>query len=193
LDLRSAGCTCRCGLRMAQFRRPQPMDSHCRAAGFAVDRCAPAWGQQYQDVGFSQTDQAAVRCACAAWSSGGSPHRPRATPPPTRWSRSQFSRSARSLTSGPKAKSRARRESLKRLAASSSLARAPRHDLRPRLDLVYREPLYAAARGSQADPAHVREVANSITTPGFCPPILVGKDNLVLAARRTEVWRGTTR
>ena len=30
------------------------------------------------------------------------------------------------------------------------------------------------------DPAHVREVANSIGTLGFCAPILVGRDNLVL-------------
>jgi ParB-like chromosome segregation protein Spo0J len=30
------------------------------------------------------------------------------------------------------------------------------------------------------DPAHVREVANSISALGFCAPILVGKDNLVL-------------
>ena len=37
------------------------------SAGFAVDRRAPAWGQQYQDIGFSQTDQAAARRAYAAW------------------------------------------------------------------------------------------------------------------------------
>ena len=30
------------------------------------------------------------------------------------------------------------------------------------------------------DPVHVREVANSISALGFCTPILVGKDNLVL-------------
>jgi ParB-like chromosome segregation protein Spo0J len=30
------------------------------------------------------------------------------------------------------------------------------------------------------DPAHMREVANSISALAFCAPILVGKDNLVL-------------
>jgi hypothetical protein len=90
---------------------------------------------------------------------------------------------ARSLTSGLKAKSRARRESLKRLAASSSPARAPRNDLLPPLDLVYvlLEDLRTPAREvRKLDAAHVREVANSISTFGFCAPILVGKDNLVL-------------
>ena len=28
------------------------------------------------------------------------------------------------------------------------------------------------------DPAHVREVANAISTLGFCAPVLIGKDNL---------------
>jgi phytoene dehydrogenase-like protein len=85
------------------------------------------------------------------------------------------SRSARSLTSGPKAKSRARRESLKRLAASSSLARAPRHDLRPRLDLVYvlLENLCTPPREFRKPiPPMCARVANSITTLGFCAPIL---------------------
>ena len=44
---------------------------------------------------------------------------------------------ARSVTGGLKAKSRRRRESLKRLAVSSALARATRNDLLPPLDLVY--------------------------------------------------------
>ena len=47
-----------------------PWTRIAEAAGFAVDHRAPAWGQQYQDIGFSQTD-----------------HGQRATPPPTRWSR----------------------------------------------------------------------------------------------------------
>jgi hypothetical protein len=41
------------------------------------------------------------------------------------------------VTGGLKAKSRRRRESLKRLAVSSALARATRNDLLPPLDLVY--------------------------------------------------------
>jgi DNA modification methylase len=90
---------------------------------------------------------------------------------------------ARSLTSGLKAKSRRRRESLGRLTASSPPPRAPRNDLLPPLDLVYAllEDLRTPAREvRKLDPAHVREVANSIGTLGFCAPILVGKDNLVL-------------
>ena len=90
---------------------------------------------------------------------------------------------ARSLTGDLKAKSRRRRESLKRLAGSSSLARATRNDLLPQLDLVYvlLEDLRTPAREvRKLDPAHVREVANSIRTLGFCAPVLVGKDNLVL-------------
>ena len=90
---------------------------------------------------------------------------------------------ARSLTGGLKAKSRRRRESLKRLAKSSSVARATRNHLLPQLDLVYvlLEDLRTPAREvRKLDPAHVREVANSIGTLGFCAPVLVGKDNLVL-------------
>jgi monoamine oxidase len=32
-----------------------PWTRIAEAAGFAVDRRAPAWGRQYQDIGFSQT------------------------------------------------------------------------------------------------------------------------------------------
>src|SRR3984957_10126473 len=91
--------------------------------------------------------------------------------------------SGRALTEQLKGKGRRRRESLKRLAASSSPALAPRNDLLPPLDLVYvlLEDLRTPAREvRKLDPAHVREVANSISTFGFCAPILVGKDNLVL-------------
>ena len=90
---------------------------------------------------------------------------------------------ARSLTGFLKAKSRRRRESLGRLTASSPPSRAPRNDLLPPLDLVYvlLEDLRTPAREvRKLDPAHVREVANSIGTLGFCAPILVSKDNLVL-------------
>ena len=42
------------------------------AAGFVVDRRAPAWGsRQYQDIGFPQTDQAAARRAYALLGSSG--------------------------------------------------------------------------------------------------------------------------
>jgi ParB-like chromosome segregation protein Spo0J len=40
------------------------------------------------------------------------------------------------------------------------------------------------------DPAHVREVANSIRALGFCAPILVRKNNLVLeGAARLQAAR----
>ena len=40
-----------------------PWTRIAEGAGFVVDRRAPAWGRQYQEVGFSQTDQAAARRA----------------------------------------------------------------------------------------------------------------------------------
>jgi monoamine oxidase len=55
----------RCGWLHSADRNPWTRIAE--AAGFAVDRRAPAWGQQYQDIGFSQTDQAASRRAYAAW------------------------------------------------------------------------------------------------------------------------------
>jgi hypothetical protein len=90
---------------------------------------------------------------------------------------------AGSLTGGLKAKNRRRRESLGRLAVASSPARLSRNDLLPALDLVYvllKELRTPAREVRKLDLPHVREVANSITTFGFCAPILVGKDNLVL-------------
>src|SRR5260370_25037238 len=44
-----------------------PWTRIAEAAGFAVDRRTPAWGRQYRDLGFSQTEQAAAKKAFAAW------------------------------------------------------------------------------------------------------------------------------
>ncbi len=91
-------------------------------------------------------------------------------------------RGERSLTHQLKAKSRRRRESLERLR-SPSPARAPRNDPLPNLDLAYipLEDLRTPSRKiRKLDPAHVREVANAISTLGFCAPVLVGKDNAVI-------------
>ena len=44
-----------------------PWTRIAEGAGFVVDRRAPAWGRQYQEIGFSQTDEAAARRAFAAW------------------------------------------------------------------------------------------------------------------------------
>jgi ParB/Sulfiredoxin domain len=85
-----------------------------------------------------------------------------------------------------------RRDGLERLR-SSAPARAPRNDPLPNLDLVYvsLEELRLPAREiRKLHPAHVREVANAISTLGFCAPVLVGKDNAVIdGAVRVEAAR----
>ena len=76
----------------------------------------------------------------------------------------------RSLTHQLKAKSRRRREGLERLR-SPSPARVPRNDPLPNLDLAYiaLEDLRMPSREiRKLDPAHVRKVANAISTLGFC-------------------------
>ena len=45
-----------------------PWVAIAEAAGFAVDRKAPAWDEQYRDLGFTKEDQAAADLAYAAWS-----------------------------------------------------------------------------------------------------------------------------
>ena len=80
-------------------------------------------------------------------------------------------------------KSRDRRKHLARLAQPEAPRRRPRNDLLPGLALVGIDPdnLRTMARKvREADPAHVRAVAGSISALGFCNPILVGKDNMVL-------------
>ena len=97
---------------------------------------------------------------------------------------------ARGLTEHLKDKNRSRRA---RLAGLASLPYPPRNDLLPGLDLVYiplgdlRTPARALRK---QDPIHVREVANSIAALGFCAPVLIGKDNLILdGAVRVEAAR----
>jgi DNA modification methylase len=98
-----------------------------------------------------------------------------------------------SLTDQLKGKSRRRREDLGRLADAATNLRVLRNDLLPPLDLAYiplgnlRTP---AREIRKLDPAHVREVANSIRALGFCAPILVGRNNLILdGAARAEAAR----
>jgi len=100
----------------------------------------------------------------------------------------------RSLTRQLKVKSRRRREGLERLRLSSpSPARAPRNDPLPNLELAYipLEDLRMPSREiRKLDPAHVREVANAISTLGFCAPVLVGRNNAVIdGAVRVEAAR----
>ena len=80
-------------------------------------------------------------------------------------------------------KSRRRRENLRELAKASAAPHARRNDPLPRLELVSigLDDLKLAARKiRKCTPAHVRELMGSISELGFCAPILVGKDNLVL-------------
>jgi DNA modification methylase len=93
-----------------------------------------------------------------------------------------FHRDERSLAQQLKAKSRRRRQGFGRLSALS-VAPARRNDALPNLDLVYipLDDLRMPSREiRKLDPAHVREVANAISTFGFCIPVLVGKDNTVI-------------
>src|SRR5271156_3327220 len=75
------------------------------------------------------------------------------------------------------AKSRNRRKGQARMALASA-TQGRRNDMLPRLELSYvrLEELRPSARKlRKLDPAHVREVASSISLLGFCDPLLVGR------------------
>jgi DNA modification methylase len=79
-------------------------------------------------------------------------------------------------------KSRRRRDQQERLATASA-PRPRRNDVLPRLELSYipiadLRPSLRKVR--KLDPAHVREVASSISALGFCVPLLVGRDNEII-------------
>jgi DNA modification methylase len=76
-------------------------------------------------------------------------------------------------------KSRNRRESQERMALASPAQRR-RNDMLPLLELSYiplGELRPSARKLRNLDPAHVREVASSISLLGFCDPLLVGRGN----------------
>ena len=76
----------------------------------------------------------------------------------------------RPLTEQLKGKSRRRREGLARLAAPAGSTHVRRNDVRPKLELVeiVLDELRLPARKIRAiEPAHVREVAGSISALGF--------------------------
>ena len=82
-----------------------------------------------------------------------------------------------------KGKSRRRREDFARLAAPGAAPRALRNDVLPPLEITYvpLDELRSPTRKVRVrDAAHVREVAAAISALGFCDPILIGKDNVVL-------------
>jgi ParB-like nuclease domain/DNA methylase len=90
---------------------------------------------------------------------------------------------ARDLTEHLKDKSRGRRPRSAGLAAATSSSRLRRNDILPGLDLVYvpLEDLRVPPRAiRELDPGHIREVTNSIGALGFCAPILIGKENVIL-------------
>jgi DNA modification methylase len=89
----------------------------------------------------------------------------------------------RALKEQLKSKSRRRREGAARLAAPSAAPRALRNDTLPMLEIIYAplENLRPAARKvRRVDPGHVRDVAATMSTLGFCVPILIGKNNVVI-------------
>jgi DNA modification methylase len=89
----------------------------------------------------------------------------------------------RSFKETLKTKSRCRREGLTRLAESAAAPRPLRNDVLPQLEITYVPlgELRSPARKVRAgDPAHVREVAATISALGFCNPILIGKNNVVI-------------
>lgn len=89
----------------------------------------------------------------------------------------------KSLHSALKAKSRRRRDELAELAANSLAPQRIRNDLMPKLELVERAPGalgFPARKVRKVEPAHVREVANAISSLGFCDPVLIDEQNSVL-------------
>jgi hypothetical protein len=91
--------------------------------------------------------------------------------------------SADGLVEHLKMKGRGRRKSLARMSQTSAAARVARNDLLPTLSLVEMpfETLRASSRKlRKLDPAHIREVAATISELGFCHPLLVGRSNMVI-------------
>jgi DNA modification methylase len=90
---------------------------------------------------------------------------------------------AYSLTQQLKRKGRVQRDRLMRLSTASAPLRALRNDPLPLLELEYLsiDQMQAPSRAVRScDSAHVCEVANVIHTLGFCAPILIGKNNVIL-------------
>ena len=64
--------------------------------------------------------------------------------------------------------------------ALASAAQRRRNDILPRLELSYvplNELRPSARKLRKLDPAHVRDVASSISLLGFCEPLMVGRGN----------------
>src|ERR1700687_6322281 len=88
-----------------------------------------------------------------------------------------------SLREGLKAKGRSRREAAARHAEAEKGSRPRRNDILPSIQIEPYpvDPLKSHVRKlRKSDPAHVREIANSISTLGFNLPLLIGKDNVLV-------------
>jgi DNA modification methylase len=110
---------------------------------------------------------------------------------PNKLRREDVTLSGKSLQNTLKAKSRHRREQLAGLAAASPTLDPIRNDLVPKLEFVERAPgdlVFPARNVRKIDAVHVREVATSISSLGFCDPVLIDEQNRVLDGRvRVEV------
>lgn len=97
------------------------------------------------------------------------------------------------LHDGLKERDHKRRIDLKRLTGSLKANGPMRNDILPNLvlDNIQLVALQIPARSlRKADAGHIREVAHSICALGFCEPVLVGKDNLLLnGAIRVEAGK----
>ncbi len=88
-----------------------------------------------------------------------------------------------SLRNQLKSEGRSRRQEMDRLGQASVKRSGMRNEPLPALHLVHIpiDDLRMPARAvRKLDPAHIDEVAGSISALGFCAPVLIGKDNHVL-------------
>lgn len=82
-----------------------------------------------------------------------------------------------------KSKSRRRRGDLAHMAQATRTPNARRNDLLPAISISYAsvgELRPSKRKLRKLDPAHVREVASSISALGFCDPLLIGRGGAVL-------------
>jgi hypothetical protein len=96
--------------------------------------------------------------------------------------RTNSARSLNTFNNQLREKSRLHRGQQERLAKAKTV-RPQRNDILPRLELsdVRIDDLRPSPRKvRKLDPAHVREVAASISALGFCVPVLVGRDNEII-------------
>jgi ParB-like nuclease domain len=87
------------------------------------------------------------------------------------------------LKSQLRTKSRSRRYRLSAQSGSQGFGATRRNDISPMLAITETpvSHLRPPSRGiRKSDAAHVQEVANSISAPGFCVPVLIGRGGIVL-------------